>query len=148
MTINIFVAVVISKSKVYIPTHAITEFGYYETIPLDIVNANEEEITLAIDKAKLRGNPQWPDADARILTKQKSVVLKSTQYKSQKDMVKQACSYSIMWTDEHIVVEMGRSNKKGAWLYQKDLQKKFPLATLTQRISATIMDDAKTQGCI
>jgi hypothetical protein len=129
----------VRRGKVYLPTVALTDAGYFLDLePVEVIDATDtEELTHSLTEAILAGN-QVISAPTRTAHSQ-SVVSKTAGVKSCSAFEKGACCYSVYRKPTGYEIPALEQMSDGGWVENMDMIENLPLSMLAGEVAARLV---------
>jgi hypothetical protein len=141
----VLVSVIVTNGKAYLTTEADSPVGFYAIEPVKETELTVDSLAEAIEKQKKRGNPVITDAELAKLRKGPDATLKATGKKSWRQLGHEGATYAFHWLDDHVLVSISMTDRKGRWIYDETKSQKLPLDTKSELLARTILEDVKTR---
>ena len=134
-------------TKVYLPTMASVSIGWFSTEPVITCHQEQIEICRSIRLLMQHGNPELSADEFALRRKERGAMLKATKLRSWKQLAQASKLYSLVWTEDEIILYYKRQDgKRGAWEGYKT--EKFPIETSLESIIQLILNDVASKNLI
>jgi hypothetical protein len=134
------------RGKAYLPVQAQIQSGpYMDVEPIYISDFDASELAKAIEKVIAAGHPRLPDPTREEARTKKSPTLLATKARSWKELARTGASYTIVWDDNEIRIDMSRLDAKGRWEYDPQKKQTLPPDTPLATIVDIILEDIRSR---